>query len=238
MFRAASYAGRCRTTSSRSTSRAGTTSSRRARRCGSRPICSPTAPSGSRTSTRSRSLATTSGKPARPRCRSRVHSRERHRVLPGGGGRGALARRVRRASLVLLQLAQRLLPGGREVPGGTKALGADHAGALRCDEPARVALRFHAQTGGSTLTAQQPENNVVRVAIQALAAVSRRSPVAAHEQLRRGPRAAHRARRPDRAPNAADPPERGGDDRDDGSTWWALLRRGAHERARASRPRS
>jgi len=34
-----------------------------------------------------------------------------------------------------------------------------------------LALRFHAQTGGSTLTAQQPENNVVRVAIQALSAV-------------------------------------------------------------------
>src|SRR5437870_6422119 len=32
-------------------------------------------------------------------------------------------------------------------------------------------LRFHAQTGGSTLTAQQPLNNVVRVAVQALAAV-------------------------------------------------------------------
>src|SRR5205814_4520174 len=32
-------------------------------------------------------------------------------------------------------------------------------------------LRFHAQTGGSTLTAQQPQNNVVWVAIQALAAV-------------------------------------------------------------------
>ncbi len=32
-------------------------------------------------------------------------------------------------------------------------------------------LRFHTQTGGSTLTAQQPKNNVVRVALQALAAV-------------------------------------------------------------------
>ncbi|HEU5411823.1 MAG TPA: methylmalonyl-CoA mutase family protein [Candidatus Acidoferrales bacterium] len=32
-------------------------------------------------------------------------------------------------------------------------------------------LRFHAQTGGSTLTAQQPENNLVRVALQAVAAV-------------------------------------------------------------------
>jgi methylmalonyl-CoA mutase N-terminal domain/subunit len=33
------------------------------------------------------------------------------------------------------------------------------------------ALRFHAQTGGSTLTAQQPENNVARVTFQALAAI-------------------------------------------------------------------
>lgn len=32
-------------------------------------------------------------------------------------------------------------------------------------------LRFHTQTGGSTLTAQQPENNIVRVSLQALAAV-------------------------------------------------------------------
>jgi methylmalonyl-CoA mutase N-terminal domain/subunit len=34
-----------------------------------------------------------------------------------------------------------------------------------------ITLRFHAQTAGSSLTAQQPENNIVRVAIQALAAV-------------------------------------------------------------------
>ncbi len=38
-------------------------------------------------------------------------------------------------------------------------------------EPKAAMLRFHTQTAGSTLTAQQPENNVVRVAIQALAAV-------------------------------------------------------------------
>jgi methylmalonyl-CoA mutase N-terminal domain/subunit len=38
------------------------------------------------------------------------------------------------------------------------------------DERSKL-LRFHTQTGGSTLTAQQPEVNVVRVAIQALAAV-------------------------------------------------------------------
>ncbi len=38
-------------------------------------------------------------------------------------------------------------------------------------DPNSWRLRFHTQTGGSTLTAQQPENNVVRVALQALAAV-------------------------------------------------------------------
>jgi methylmalonyl-CoA mutase N-terminal domain/subunit len=39
------------------------------------------------------------------------------------------------------------------------------------DKPRSWMLRFHTQTAGSTLTAQQPENNVVRVALQALAAV-------------------------------------------------------------------
>ncbi len=38
-------------------------------------------------------------------------------------------------------------------------------------DPKSWQLRFHTQTAGSTLTAQQPENNVVRVALQALAAV-------------------------------------------------------------------
>ena len=38
-------------------------------------------------------------------------------------------------------------------------------------DPRALMLRFHTQTAGSTLTAQQPENNVVRVALQALAAV-------------------------------------------------------------------
>ncbi len=37
--------------------------------------------------------------------------------------------------------------------------------------PKSLQLRFHTQTGGSTLTAQQPDNNVVRVTVQALAAV-------------------------------------------------------------------
>lgn len=42
---------------------------------------------------------------------------------------------------------------------------------FQAQNPRSWMLRFHTQTGGSTLTAQQPENNIVRVALQALAAV-------------------------------------------------------------------
>jgi methylmalonyl-CoA mutase, N-terminal domain len=38
-------------------------------------------------------------------------------------------------------------------------------------DPRSMMLRFHTQTGGATLTAQQPDNNIVRTAVQALAAV-------------------------------------------------------------------
>jgi methylmalonyl-CoA mutase N-terminal domain/subunit len=42
---------------------------------------------------------------------------------------------------------------------------------FKAKKPASWQLRFHTQTAGSTLTAQQPENNVVRVTLQALSAV-------------------------------------------------------------------
>jgi len=42
---------------------------------------------------------------------------------------------------------------------------------FRAKNPRSWMLRFHTQTAGSTLTAQQPENNIVRTAIQAMAAV-------------------------------------------------------------------
>ncbi len=42
---------------------------------------------------------------------------------------------------------------------------------LGATDPRAMMLRFHTQTGGSTLTAQQPQNNIVRVTVQALAAV-------------------------------------------------------------------
>src|SRR3970282_1727419 len=42
---------------------------------------------------------------------------------------------------------------------------------FKAQKPSSWQLRFHTQTAGSTLTAQQPENTVVRVTLQALAAV-------------------------------------------------------------------
>ncbi|HEU4964038.1 MAG TPA: methylmalonyl-CoA mutase family protein [Bacilli bacterium] len=42
---------------------------------------------------------------------------------------------------------------------------------FHAQNPKSMQLRFHTQTGGSTLTAQQPDNNIVRVTLQALAAV-------------------------------------------------------------------
>jgi len=42
---------------------------------------------------------------------------------------------------------------------------------FKAKNPKSLMLRFHTQTAGSTLTAQQPENNIVRTAIQAMAAV-------------------------------------------------------------------
>src|SRR5438034_7371658 len=42
---------------------------------------------------------------------------------------------------------------------------------FRATDPRATMLRFHTQTGGVTLTAQQPENNIVRVALQGFAAV-------------------------------------------------------------------
>jgi methylmalonyl-CoA mutase N-terminal domain/subunit len=78
---------------------------------------------------------------------------------------------------------------------------------FKTDDPKSQMLRFHTQTAGSTLTAQQPDNNIVRTTVQAMAAVC------AHQQPGRGARAAHRSKRHDRAPHPADPglrePDRG-----------------------------
>ena len=80
-------------------------------------------------------------------------------------------RRVRTAPLLLLQRPQPFPRGGREVSRRPPALGEVLRERYAPKDERSLWLRFHTQTAGSTLTAQQPDNNIVRVAIQALAAV-------------------------------------------------------------------
>ena len=171
-----------------------------------RPICSRTARSGSRAGTRSRSPGTTSARRGRRRSQELAFTLANGDRLRRSGAvdAGLAPDDFGAAALVLLQRAQRLLRGGREVPRRAPPVGADHARALRRDESASAqALRFHAQTGGSTLTAQQPENNIVRVAIAGAGGGRWRRAVAAHERIRRGARAADRALGAHRAAHAA-----------------------------------
>ena len=79
---------------------------------------------------------------------------------------------VRRSALVLLRVAQQPVRGGGEVPRGTAHVGR-HVMRHRfgAKHPRSWMLRFHTQTAGVTLQAQQPDVNVVRATVQALAAV-------------------------------------------------------------------
>ena len=168
-----SCAARRRTTSSRSTSRAGTSSTRP--RASMRlttdlfAYCSEHVPKWNTISI--------SGYHFREKGCSAVQEVaftlcQRDRLRAGGARRRPGRRRLRAAPGVLLQRPQQRLPGGREVPRGPADVGAHHARALRREGPERsMMLRFHTQTGGVTLTAQQPQNNIVRVALQGFAAV-------------------------------------------------------------------
>ena len=96
-------------------------------------------------------------------------------------------------------------------------------------------MRFHTQTAGVSLTAQQPLNNITRTAIEALAGRARRHAVAAHQLLRRGARAADRGRRADRAAHPADHRPRDRRREHDRPARRLLLRRGADRRDRGAR---
>ena len=98
--------------------------------------------------------------------------------------------------------------------------------------PKAQALRFHAQTGGSTLTAQQPENNIVRVAIQALSAVAGGAQSIHTNGYDEALGAAVRAQRAHRAADAAAAGPRGRRHRHRRSVRRLVLHRGAHRRAR------
>jgi hypothetical protein len=124
-----------------------------------------------RAGTRSRSAATTSARPARPPRRS---SRSRSRTASPTSSRrssGASTSTTSRRGCLLLQRPDRLLRGDRQVPRRAAHLGARAARDLRRQDPRSWLMRFHTQTAGVSLTAQQPLNNIVRTAIEALAGV-------------------------------------------------------------------
>ena len=102
---------------------------------------------------------------------SRLHVRQRHRLRPGRDRRRARRERLRRSDSRSSSTATTIF--WRRSPSSARRAGCGraHARSFRSPNPRALQLRFHAQTAGSTLTAQQPDNNIVRVALQALAAV-------------------------------------------------------------------
>ena len=84
---------------------------------------------------------------------------------------GARGRRVRPAAVA--SSSTPTTTSSRRSPSSGPRAGSGRAscGSASAPGPRAQMLRFHAQTAGSTLTAQQPENNVVRVTVQALAAI-------------------------------------------------------------------
>ena len=143
--------------------------------------------------TRSRSPATTSAKPARPprrssRSRSPTASRtSRRRWPPGWTSTRSL--RGSRSSSTRTSTSSRRSPSSARRAASTRAT---CASVTARRTRARGQLRFHTQTAGCSATAQQPENNIVRVAFEALAAVLGRHAVAAHQLDGRSARAADR----------------------------------------------
>ena len=184
---------RCRTTSSRSTSRAAPTSTRRAPRCASSPTSSRSASASCRSGTRSRSAAITSARRARRRCRkwrsrSPTPSPTCRRRIDAGLDVNAFGQRLSfffnahndfLEEIAKFRAARRLWA----------RIMRDRFGATN---PRAQQLRFHTQTAGSTLTAQQPDNNIVRVAAAGAGRGARRHAVAALQRPRRGAGAADR----------------------------------------------
>ena len=98
------------------------------------------------------------------RAGGRLHARQRHRLRAGGAATpGSTSTRSRRGSR---SSSTRTTTSSRRSPSSAPRAGCGRASCASASAPrtrARWMLRFHAQTAGSTLTAQQPENNVVRV---------------------------------------------------------------------------
>ena len=183
-----------------------------------------------------RSAATTSARPAATPCR-RSPSRSptasptsRRRAPPASTS--TTSRRGSRSSSTRTPTSSRRSPSSAPRARLWARIMRDRFGAR---DPRSLMLRFHAQTAGSTLTAQQPLNNVVRTTVEALAAVlggaqslhtngyDEALALPTEESARAG--AAH----------AADPRPRVGRRRHRRSAGRRLRRRGADQRDRGAR---
>ena len=115
-------------------------------------------------------------------------------------------------------------------------LGTLDARSYRAKDPRSLQLRFHTQTAGVSLTAEQPEVNLVRVAIEALEGIwgERRAFTPTH---RRGVGPSHRGRRTPRASRPAGHRPRDGGSPRRRPPGWFVVHRGPNRRDGASRPR-
>ena len=169
----------------------------------------------------------------------RVHARQRDRLRAGGA-----RRRPRRSTT-----SPRAWPSSSTATTTSSRRSRSSARPGRCgprimrdrfgaENPKSQMLRFHTQTGGVTLTAQQPANNIVRVALQGFAAVCGGTQSLHTNGYDEALALPERARREDRAAHAADHRPRVGRRRHGRPVRRLLLRRGADRRDRAARPRA
>ena len=143
-----------------------------ARRCGSSPTSSATAAPRSRSGTRSRSPATTWPRPGRrPRRRSRSRSPTASSTCapPSRPGMDVDEFAPRLAFFFVSRTT--LLEEVAKFRAARRIWARIMREEFGATNPKSLMLRFHTQTAGVQLTAQQPEVNLVRVAVQGLAAV-------------------------------------------------------------------
>jgi methylmalonyl-CoA mutase, N-terminal domain len=88
-----------------------------------------------------------------------------------GNGARAAPGRVRASLQLLLRRPPRLLRGDREVPRRTRIWARWLKERYGATAEKALLMRFHTQTAGVSLTGQQPDNNIVRTAVEALAGV-------------------------------------------------------------------
>ena len=100
-----------------------------------------------------------------------VYTGRRNCLRAGGGGRGAGGGPVCAAALVLFACHNNFLEEVAKFRAARRMWARIMRDRFGATAEKALMLRFHTQTGGSTLTAQQPQNNIVRTALQAMSAV-------------------------------------------------------------------